>query len=65
MGTNPVFLQNEELELDSYQFCMQIYAGDFPEEFQDIFYLSDSIGYLFLSKEENSNDAGLFFTQCT
>lgn len=64
-GINPVFLQKEKLELDSYQFCMQIYGGDFPEEFQDIFYLNDSIGYLFLSKEENVNDAGLFFTQCS
>lgn len=51
-GANPVFLQEEKLELASYQFCMQIYGGDFPEEFQDIFYLDDAIGYLFLSKEE-------------
>ena len=64
-GTNPVFLQKEKLELDSYQFCMQIYGGDFPEEFQDIFYLNDSVGYLFLSKEGNLNDIGLFFTQCS
>lgn len=64
-GKEPVFLQKEELELGSYQFCMQIYGGDFPEDFQDIFYLSDSVGYLFLSKEGNLNDAGLFFTQCS
>lgn len=65
IGKEPVFLQQENLELDSYQFCMQIYGDDFPEEFNDIFYLSDSIGYLFLSKEGNVNDAGLFFTQCS
>lgn len=65
IGKTPVFLQKEELELDSCQFCMQIYGGDFPEEFQDIFYLNDSIGYLFLSKEGDFNDAGLFFTQCS
>ena len=35
-GANPVFLQEEKLELASYQFCMQIYGGDFPEKFQDI-----------------------------
>lgn len=65
IGASPVFLQKEKLELDSYQFCMQIYGGDFPEEFQDIFYLNDSIGYLFLSQEGNLNDVGLFFTQCS
>ena len=65
IGANPVFLQNEKLELDSYQFCMQIYGEDFPEDFQDIFYLDDAIGYLFLSKEEKANDVGVFFVQCT
>ena len=65
-----IHLQNlkhipEKLELASYQFCMQIYGGDFPEEFQDIFYLDDAIGYLFLSKEEKANDVGVFFVQCT
>ena len=43
----------------------RIYGGDFPEEFQDIFYLDDAIGYLFLSKEEKANDVGVFFVQCT
>lgn len=65
IGANPVFLQNEKLELDSYQFCMQIYGEDFPEEFQDIFCLDDAIGYLFLSKEEKADDVGVFFVQCT
>ena len=44
---------------------MQICGSDFPEEFEDIFYLNDSIGYLYLNKEGNLNDVGLFFTQCT
>lgn len=65
LGNPPVFLQQEKLGLDSYQFCMQIYGEDFPDEFQDIFYLDDSIGYLFLNKEWNLNDVGLFFTQCS
>ena len=32
---------------------------------QQIFYLDDAIGYLFLSKEEKANDVGVFFVQCT
>lgn len=64
-GGDPVFLQNENLEVDAYQFCMQIYGADFPEEFQDIFYLNDSVGYLFLNKQADENDVGLFFTQCS
>lgn len=64
LGTSPVFLQKEKLELNDYQFCMQISGSDFPEEFQDIFYLNDSIGYLFLRREGDLNDIGLFFTQC-
>ena len=64
-GGNPVFLQNENLEIDAYQFCMQLYGSDFPEEFQDIFYLNDSVGYLFLNKKIERNDMGIFFTQCS
>ena len=65
IGGNPFFLQNEDLEIASYQFCMQLYGADFPEEFQDIFYLNDSIGYLYLNKETDINDIGIFFTQCS
>lgn len=64
-GMDPVFIQKKNLELDAYQFCLQINGGDFPEEFQDIFYLNDSIGYLFLRKEGELCDTGLFFTQCS
>ena len=64
-GTEPSFLQNEKLELESYQFCMQVYGGDFPEEYEDIFCLDDAIGYLFLAKKENQDDDGVFFVQCT
>ncbi|WP_042474302.1 DUF1963 domain-containing protein [Bacillus ndiopicus] len=65
IGNQPSLLQMENLGLDDYQFCLQIYGGDFPKEFQDIFSLSDSIGYLFLNKNDNQNDTGVFFTQCT
>lgn len=64
-GGVPVFLQAENLEVDDYQFCLQIYGGDFPEEFQYIFYLNDSMGYLFLKRESDENDIGIFFTQCS
>lgn len=65
LGGEPIFLQNENLVVDDYQFCLQIYGGDFPEEFQDIFYLNDSIGYLFLNGEADANDIGMFFAQCS
>lgn len=65
IGPKPSLLQIENIGLDDYQFCLQIYGGDFPEGFHDIFSLSDSIGYLFLNKNVDQNDAGVFFTQCT
>lgn len=65
IGNESSLLQKENLGLDDYQFCLQIYGGDFPEGFQDIFYLSDSVGYLFLNKNNDDSDVGVFFTQCT
>jgi len=65
IGNKASLLQKEDLGLDDYQFCLQIYGGDFPEEFRDIFSLGDSTGYLFLNKNYNENDIGVFFTQCT
>ncbi|MBG9456448.1 hypothetical protein ABE61_21130 [Lysinibacillus sphaericus] len=65
IGDKPSFLQVEDMGLDDYQFCLQIYGGDFPEGFQDVFSLSDSVGYLFLNKNVDQNHAGVFFTQCT
>lgn len=65
LGGEPSFLQNEKLAVDDYQFCLQIYGGDFPEEFQDIFYLNDAIGYLFLNSEPDANYIGMFFAQCS
>jgi uncharacterized protein YwqG len=56
----PYFLQKETLKLENYEYILQIYGNDFPEDYNDIFYLNDSIGYLFI-KEQN----GIFFTQCT
>ena len=61
LGGKPYLLQKNELKLKNYEFILQIYGNDFPEEYNDIFYLSDSIGYLYLDKRNN----GIFFTQCT
>ena len=63
LGGTPSFLQNEITELNSYKFCMQLYGGDLPEEFEDVFCLSDAVGYLFL--RGNEKDPGLFFVQFT
>lgn len=65
IGEKPSFLQVEDMGLDDYQFCLQIYGSDFPEGFQDVFSLSDSVGYLFLNKNVDQDHVGVFFTQCT
>ena len=62
---NPTFLQKGSPIIDNYRFCLQIYGGDFPTSFEDIFCLSDAVGYLFLSKKYVGNDTGLFFVQYT
>ena len=65
IGDKPSLLQVEDMGLDDYQFCLQIYSGDFPKGFHDVFSLSDSVGYLFLNINVEQNHAGVFFTQCT
>lgn len=65
LGDSPVLLQKEPLDLNAYRFCMQVCGGDFPQEFEDVFYLNDSIGYLYLNSNVDLNDIGVFFTQCT
>lgn len=44
-----------------YEFVMQIYSSDFPEPFEDVFYLTDAVGYLFLNRDGSGN--GIFFVQ--
>ncbi len=65
MGGKPGYVQQESLSLDHLLFCLQLYGSDFGEDFKDIFFLSDAVGYLFLNVLENENDAGIFFTQCS
>ncbi|SEI47138.1 DUF1963 domain-containing protein [Pseudomonas sp. NFR16] len=46
---------------NNYEFIMQIYSSDFAEPFQDVFYLTDAVGYLFLNRDGSGD--GLFFVQ--
>jgi hypothetical protein len=64
MGANLPETMTEELQTADYQFALQVYGGDFPAPFQDIFYLSDSIGYVFLPNQAEQR-TGLFFTQAS
>ena len=41
IGNKPSLLQIENLGLDDYQFCLQIYGGDYPVEFKNIFNLHE------------------------
>jgi hypothetical protein len=46
----------------NYNFLCQISANDLPDELQDLFYLNDAVGYIFL---KNNLDSGIFFVQTT
>lgn len=61
IGGMPTFIQKKNLNIEEFRFIFQLYGGDFPEDFNDIFYLSDSLGYLFIKDEMPF--IGLFFTQ--
>jgi len=67
IGGNIKLLQNETLDTGNLNFSMQLYGGDFPDGFKDIFYLADAVGYLFLPKnnEKPVDACGLFFVQAT
>jgi uncharacterized protein YwqG len=61
-GGSPGFLQNENILFNDKRFILQLYSDDFPEPHEDIFWLSDAVGYLYVN---NDQDGGLFFTQVT
>ncbi|WP_018884576.1 hypothetical protein [Paenibacillus massiliensis] len=69
LGGSPGYLQNEGLQVEQFMFCIQLYGGDYPEGYNDIFYLSDSVGYLLLARDphlsNDGGDAGIFFVQCS
>ncbi|WP_152602010.1 MULTISPECIES: hypothetical protein [Burkholderia] len=63
VGFPPGFLQNEKLTLDQgLEFSLQLYSGDFPVGWEDIFGLGDALAYLFVDKNKFE---GLFFVQVT
>ncbi|SAI25786.1 Uncharacterised protein [Bordetella ansorpii] len=54
-------LQNETLGLaHGMRFALQLYGGDFPGGYRDIFGLTDAVGYLYLDGERRE---GMFFVQ--
>ncbi|QKZ02417.1 hypothetical protein [Pseudomonas eucalypticola] len=60
----PNGLQLPAAILKEYQFFCQFYSGDFPEDYSDVFYLVDALGYLLLKKPESTlNAPDLFFVQ--
>lgn len=61
IGGKEGFLQKENLPLiDEFTFALQFYGSDFPDDYNDVFDLSDAVGYLFLKPNE-----GVFFVQTT
>jgi len=63
IGGPPGFLQNEKLALaEGMRFSLQLYSGDFPEGWTDVFGLRDAVAYLFLDGQKRE---GLFFVQVT
>jgi hypothetical protein len=67
LGGEARLLQEESLAIDGLAFALQIYGGDLPESFRDLFYLTDGIGYLYLpaSVTKGTDRTGLFFVQVT
>lgn len=63
----PEFLQAEPLALEGLAFALQIYAGDLPPAWRDIFYLRDAVAYLFIPLQAlpGVDRSGLLFTQVT
>lgn len=67
MGGEPGLLQEEDLAVDGLTFALQLYGGDMPEPFRDLFYLTDGVGYLYLPPHASAgiDRSGLFFVQVT
>lgn len=63
LGGQPKYLQLESDDfLENYIFIGQILGMDLPEEVNEIFYLTENIGYIFINRELSG---GLFFVQTT
>ena len=63
LGGQPEYLQQESDDfLEKYIFIGQILGMDLPEEVNEIFYLTENIGYIFMNRDLSG---GLFFVQTT
>ena len=63
LGGQPEYLQQESYNfLEKYIFIGQILGMDLPEEVNEIFYLTENIGYIFINRDLSG---GLFFVQTT
>ena len=63
LGGQPEYLQQENDDfLEKYIFIGQILGMDLPEKVNEIFYLSENIGYIFINQDLSG---GLFFVQTT
>lgn len=66
LGGEPTLLQKNELEIKNSIFLLQLYGSDFPTGLDDLFYLSDALGYLYIAPNISINsEAGNFFVQTT
>ena len=63
LGGQPEYLQQESDDfLEKYIFIGQILGMDLPEKVNEIFYLTENIGYIFIDRDLSG---GLFFVQTT
>ena len=63
LGGQAEYLQQESYDfLEKYIFIGQILGMDLPEEVNEIFYLTENIGYIFINRDLSG---GLFFVQTT
>lgn len=63
LGGQPEYLQQESDDfLEKYIFIGQILGMDLPGEVNEIFYLTENIGYIFINRDLSG---GLFFVQTT
>ena len=63
LGGQPEYLQQENDDfLEKYIFIGQILGMDLPEKINEIFYLTENIGYIFINRDLSG---GLFFVQTT
>ena len=63
LGGRPESLQQESDDfLEKYIFIGQILGMDLPEKVNEIFYLTENIGYIFINRDLSG---GLFFVQTT